>query len=62
MRNFIQEFENYTIKSNSINSEKQEGFQWVKKADWYNPFIEKAVKLLCDIDRDTLKFTKRGYW
>ncbi|MGV8815644.1 MAG: hypothetical protein ACOH2D_16200 [Gelidibacter sp.] len=63
LRNFIQEFENYAIKSNSLTSEKQEWIQWAKeKADWYDPFIEKEVKLLSDIDRDTLKPNKRRYW
>lgn len=63
LRNFIQEFENYAIKSKSLTSEKQQWINWAKeKADWYDPFIEKEVTLLSDIDRDTLKPKKRSYW
>lgn len=63
LRNFIQEFEDYAIKSNSLNPEKQEWINWAKeKADWYDPFIEKEVPLLSDIDRDTLKPKKKSYW
>jgi len=63
LRNFIQEFEDYAIKSNTLNPEKQEWINWAKeKADWYDPFIEKEVPLLSDIDRDTLKPKKRNYW
>lgn len=62
LRNFIQEFEDYAIKSNTLNPEKQEWINWAKeKADWYDPFIEKEVPLLNDIDRDTLKSNKRKY-
>ncbi|WP_417620069.1 hypothetical protein [Oceanihabitans sediminis] len=63
LRNFIQEFEDYAIKSKTLNPEKQEWINWAKeKADWYDPFIEREVPLLNDIDRDTLKPKKRSYW
>lgn len=63
LRNFIKEFEDYAIKSNTLNPEKQEWINWAKeKADWYDPFIEKEVPLLSDIDRDTLKPKKKSYW
>ncbi|MCX7547780.1 hypothetical protein OS188_07435 [Xanthomarina sp. F1114] len=63
IRNYIKEFEDYAIKSNSLNEEKQQWIEWAKeKADWYDPFIEKEVKLLEDIDRDTLKPKRKSYW
>ncbi len=63
IRNYIKEFEDYAIKSNTLNEEKKEWIEWAKeKADWYDPFIEKEVKLLEDIDRDTLKQKRKTYW
>lgn len=63
LRNYIKEFEEYAIKSNTLDSEKKEWLKWAKeKADWYDPFIEKDIELLKDIDRDTLKLIKKKYW
>lgn len=63
IRNYIKEFEEFAIKSNSLDSEKQEWIRWAKeKADWYDPFIEKDIELLKDIDRDTLKPIRKKYW
>lgn len=63
LRNYIIEFEQYAIQSNTLNLEKKEWIKWAKeKADWYDPFTEKEVELLNDIDRDTLKSKKRTYW
>jgi hypothetical protein len=63
IRNYIEEFKDYAIKSNSLDEEKKEWIEWAKeKADWYDPFIEKEVKLLEDVDRDTLKQKRRTYW
>lgn len=63
LRNFIKEFEEYAIKLNTLDGSKKEWIKWAReKADWYDPFIEKEVPLLDDIDRDTLKPKKRRYW
>lgn len=63
IRNYIEEFKDYAIKSNSLDEEKKEWIEWAKeKADWYDPFIEKEVKLLEDVNRDTLKQKRRTYW
>ncbi|WP_223267241.1 hypothetical protein [Polaribacter sp. IC073] len=42
IRNYIQEFEAFIIKSNNLNTKEKEWIDWAKeKADWYDPFIEK---------------------
>lgn len=64
IRNYIKEFEDYLVKSNNMNEKKNEWIKWAKeKADWYDPFIEKDVKLLDGICRDTLKLIeKKNYY
>jgi len=63
LRNYIREFEQYAIKTNTLDSEKEEWIAWAKeKADWYDPFIEKEVEYLKEIDRETLKPRKKSYW
>lgn len=63
LRNYIQEFEQYAIKTNTLDSVKKEWIAWAKeKADWYDPFIEKEVEYLKEIDRDTLKPRKKSKW
>ncbi|MGS2739982.1 hypothetical protein [Sinomicrobium sp. M5D2P17] len=63
IRSYIKEFEDYALRSNTLDTEKKEWIKWAKeKADWYDPFIEKEVALLEDIDRDTLKQKSKSYW
>ncbi|RXP54542.1 hypothetical protein EC396_09170 [Lutibacter sp. HS1-25] len=63
IRNYIKEFKEYTIKTNTLDKVKKEWIDWaIEKADWYDPFIEKNVELLEDIDRETLKPKKKSYW
>lgn len=63
LRNYIKEFEQYAIKSNTLDLDKEKWIKWAKeKADWFDPFIEKEVELLKDIDRDTLKPKKKSFW
>jgi hypothetical protein len=63
LRNYINEFEKYALDSKTLDPDKQEWIKWAKeKADWYDPFIEKEVDLLKDVDRDTLKSKKKNYW
>lgn len=53
LRNYIKEFEKHAINTNSLNEYKQNWIEWaMEKADWYDPFIEKEVDLLKDINRD----------
>ena len=61
LRNYIKEFENYAIKYNTLDDQKQSWISWaIEKADWYDPFIEKEVDLLKEIDRETLE--KKKWW
>lgn len=63
LRNYIKEFEQYAIKSNTLDLDKEKWIKWAKeKADWFDPFIEKEVELLKGIDRDTLKPKKKSFW
>jgi hypothetical protein len=63
IRNYIKEFKEFNNKQNTLDTEKEEWIKWAEeKADWYDPFIEKKVKLLKDIDRETLKPKHTRYW
>tara|TARA_R110002049_G_scaffold34058_3_gene111567 strand:+ start:6075 stop:7199 length:1125 start_codon:yes stop_codon:yes gene_type:complete len=56
LRNYIKEFEEFAVKTNTLDPDKKEWINWAKeKADWYDPFIEKNDELLIGIDRDSLK-------
>lgn len=62
IRNYIKEFENHAISSNKLDDDKKSWIKWaIEKADWYDPFVEKEVTLLEDIDRQTLE-PKRKKW
>lgn len=62
LRNYINEFERYAVESNSLDSHKRDWIAWAKeKADWYDPFIEKEVDLLSEIDRETLNKRKSKF-
>lgn len=62
LRNYINEFERHNAKSNSLDSYKRDWIAWAKeKADWYDPFIEKEVDLLSEIDRETLNKRKSKF-
>lgn len=63
MRKFIKELESNDLKLQSKNQPIENTIEWAKeKADWYDPLIEKEVKLLEDIDRDTLEVKRNKYW
>ena len=63
IRNYIKEYEQFALKNDLLDNEKISYIEWAKeKADWYDPFIEKEVALLEDIDRDTLKQKPKTYW
>ena len=55
IRNYINEFKEHSIKTNTLDDAKKEWINWaIEKADWYDPFIDKDVELLEDIDKNTL--------
>lgn len=63
IRNYIKEYEAYALKTESLDNDKLKWIEWAnEKADWYDPFIEKQVELLEDIDRETLKPKQKRYW
>lgn len=63
LRDFIKEIESNDLKLQFQNEVINDTIQWAKeKADWYDPLIEKEVKLLEDIDRDTLEVKRNKYW
>ena len=44
----------------NLNEEVTAWLEWArKKADWYDPFIEKADDLLGDVDKETLSIKKK---
>ena len=63
IRSYIEQFEEQANRTNTLSDEKKEWLEWAKeKADWYDPFIEKEVKLLEEVDRDTLEYKRKNYW
>jgi hypothetical protein len=62
IRNYIKEYKEYSIKTNTLDLDKKQWLDWaIEKADWYDPFIEKEVELLNNIDRNTLSQKKYRY-
>jgi hypothetical protein len=56
-------FEEYALKSNTLDREKEEWLKWAKeKSDRYDLFLEKEVKLLKELNRETLKPIRKNYW
>lgn len=50
-------------KTTPLDSDQKEWIQWAQeKADWFDPFIKKEVKLLSDIDRESLKRKNGEYY
>ncbi len=63
IRSYIEQFEEQANRTDTLSDEKKEWLEWAKeKADWYDPFIEKEVKLLEEVDRDTLEYKRKNYW
>lgn len=63
IRDYVNEFEKHATSANTLDSEKKEWINWAKeKADWYDPFVEKDLELLKNIDRDTLKPIKKSFF
>lgn len=55
LRNYINEFEKHFSEIKQLSTEKKDWIKWAReKADWYDPFIEKEIELLKNIDRDSL--------
>ena len=62
IRNYINEFKVHAIKTNTLDKAKTEWINWAReKADWYDPFIEKEVELLKNVDKNTLEHKKYRY-
>ena len=63
LRGFIKEYENYLTDNNQLDEDKKQYIDWAKeKADWLDPFIEKEVELMEDVNRETLKSKKRSWY
>lgn len=57
MRNYINTIKEFAIKNNTLTEEKRQWIEWaLKKADWYDPFIEAEDELLNNVNKDTLTF------
>jgi hypothetical protein len=63
LRNYIDTVEQKAIAGNTISEELTNWLDWArKKADWYDPFIEKEDELLEDVDKENLTIpTKQNY-
>jgi len=63
LRKFIKELGRNDVKLQYENQPFEDTLEWAKeKADWYDPLIEKEVKLLEDVDRDTLEAKRNRHW
>ena len=63
LRNYIDTVEQKAFADNTISEELTNWLDWArKKADWYDPFIEKEDELLEDVDKENLTLpTKQNY-
>lgn len=63
LRNYINEVESKAIENNNLTDETKTWLIWArKKADWYDPFIEREDELLNDIDKEALTVKKKSYY
>ena len=63
LRNYIKEVENMAIKNEKLTGELKNWLDWAnKKADWYDPLVEKEDDFLFNVDRDKLVFKKSSWW
>lgn len=63
IRRYIDELEKSVIQRNELTDDVERYITWAReKANWYDPFIETEDELLADVDREELKFKRRGYW
>jgi len=61
IRAYIDELEKRAIVKNSLHYELKKQIDWArKKADWYDPFIERDDELLREVDREELNFKKKS--
>lgn len=63
LRNYINTFEDYSVKDNSLTDVVKNWIDWArKKADWYDPFIDTKDELLDEVDKNTLTFKNQNHW
>lgn len=63
LRNYLDTFEANAKANNSLDENKIEWLKWaLKKADWYDPFIESEDELFKDVNRDTLEIRKKSWF
>lgn len=62
LRNYIIKVEQKAISSNCITEDVKDWLQWaIKKADWYDPFIEQKDELLSEVSRETLSLKEKKH-
>ena len=55
LRNYIDAIEQSAIEKDNFSEELKRWVEWArKKAEWYDPFIEREDELLKDVDRESL--------
>ncbi|MEO7283499.1 hypothetical protein [Gelidibacter sp.] len=63
LRNYLDAFEAKAKEKGTLVENILEWLLWArKKADWYDPFIERDDEMFKNIDRDTLLEIKRSWW
>jgi hypothetical protein len=62
IRKYAHELERIAKEKNILNEELLQKIEWaLKKADWYDPFIEADDELMRGIDREELKLHKKFF-
>lgn len=63
IRNYLNEYERHFLAKNELDDDKKSWLGWArKKADWYDPFIEREDEFLEGIDRDKLEALSSKYY
>lgn len=62
IRNYINGIEAKAVENNLSNDELKSWLEWArKKADWYDPQINREDGLLKDVDKETLAYKKASF-
>lgn len=63
IRKYAVQMEKFAGERNELTEELKAKIAWtMKKADWYDPFIEAEDELLNGVDREQLEFKKKSSW